>query len=213
VGGSALGGDCYEGLKPFKRVAELLLDAANRRINRPGYVTAVRSSELANRVHGGDLEGKWWGNDTTWRMVLDLNRILLYGDTSGVMHDVQQRRVFSITDALVAGQRNGPLAPEPIDLGIVSFAANSAHADAAHLALMKFVPERIPLVREAFGAMRYPIARAELRDTRIWCGGEGHDLDSAGDRFGREFRAADGWAGHVERRINFEHGGAAGSSR
>jgi uncharacterized protein (DUF362 family) len=213
VGGSALGGDCYEGLKPFKRLAERLLDAANRRINRPGYVTAVRGSELANRVHGGDLEGKWWGNDTTWRMVLDLNRILLYGDTNGVMHDVQQRRVFSITDAIVAGQRNGPLAPEPIDLGVVSFAANSAHADAAHLALMKFVPERIPLVREAFGAMRYPVAGAALRDTRIWCAGAAYDLDSAGDRFGREFRAADGWFGRVERRVDLKQGTAASFSR
>jgi uncharacterized protein (DUF362 family) len=214
VGGSAVGGDCYEGLKPFKRVAETLLDTANRRINRRGYVAAAWCSELANRVHGGDLEGKWWGNDTTWRMVLDLNRILLYGDTRGAMHDVQQRRVFSITDGLVAGQRNGPLAPEPIDLGAVSFAASSAHADAAHLALMRFVPELIPLVREAFAPMRYPLTHAALRDTRIWFGGVEYDLDAAADELGRDFRAADGWAGHVERRLYAEAPAAgAGSTR
>ena len=46
VGGSALGGDCYGGLKPFKRLAEWLLDQANRRIGRPAY--RVFSSPLGS---------------------------------------------------------------------------------------------------------------------------------------------------------------------
>ena len=105
------------------------------------------AARLANAVHGGDLEGKWAGNDTSWRMVLDLNRILLYGDAKGVMHDVPQRKIFSLTDAIVAGDRNGPLAPQPVPLGVVTFASNSAHADAAHLALMGFDQQCVPLVR------------------------------------------------------------------
>jgi uncharacterized protein (DUF362 family) len=198
VGGSGFGGDCYEGVKPFKRLGERILDAANRRIGRTGYVTAVRTAYLANRIHGGDLEGKWWGNDTTWRMVLDLNRILLYGDSSGVMHETVQRRIFSLTDGIVAGQRNGPLAPEPIALGAVTFAANSAHADAAHLALMRFDAQRVSLVREAFARFRYPIVCAGLEETRVSCDGAMFALDDVASRFGRDFQPPDGWVDRVE---------------
>ena len=47
--------------------------------------------------------GNWHGNDTTWRMVLDLNRALRYGDGVGVLHDEPQRRYFSVVDGIIAG--------------------------------------------------------------------------------------------------------------
>jgi uncharacterized protein (DUF362 family) len=198
VGGSGLGGDCYEGVKPFKRLSERFLDAANRRINKPGYVMALKAAGLFNHIHGGDLEGKWWGNDTTWRMVLDLNRILLYGDVSGRMHETQQRRIFSVTDGIVAGERNGPLAPEPRSLGAVTFAANSAHADAAHLALMHFDLTRVPLVREAFSQVTYPLAADPLGSTLVQSEGTSYSLEDVAAHFGRYFRPPDKWVGHVE---------------
>lgn len=58
-------------------------------------------------------------------MVLDLNRILVYGDAHGAVHDAPQRKIFSLTDGIVAWDRNGPLAPEP--LGVVTFTSNAAH--------------------------------------------------------------------------------------
>jgi uncharacterized protein (DUF362 family) len=197
VGGSALGGDCYEGLKPFKRVAEAMVDRANRRIGRRGYVSLMQAARFANRVHRGDLEGKWAGNDTTWRMVLDLNRIVLHGDVDGSLSDEPQRRVFSLTDGIVAGDRNGPLAPEPVSLGVVSFGANSAYCDAAHLALMRFAPERNPLVREAFAPMRYAIAEGGLAKAQIRCAGTTYGLADVASRFGIDFRPPDGWTGRV----------------
>ncbi len=200
VGGSTLGGDCYEGLRPFKRVAEAMLDQANRRIGRPGYLSFTRAARFANAVHGGDLEGKWAGNDTTWRMVLDLNRIVVHGGVDGSLSDEPQRRVFSLTDGIVAGDGNGPLAPEPVSLGAVTFGANSAYCDAAHLALMRFAPGRVPLVREAFSPMRYPIAEGGLSRTRVWCEGAPYGLTEVADRFGVDFRPPDGWKGRVETR-------------
>ena len=198
IGGSAIGGDCYKGFKPFKRIGEALLDAANRRIGTRGYVIAGRAGMLMNAVHGGDLEGKWWGNDTTWRMVLDLNRLLVYGDADGKLHDAPRRQVYSLTDAIVAGERNGPLAPEPAPLGAVTFASNSVHADAAHLALMRFDIERVPLVREAFAAMRYPLVAQALGATEVCCDGRRYTLDSTAEELGRDFRPPDGWLGRVE---------------
>lgn len=198
VGGSGLGGDCYEGIKPFKRIAEWMLDGANRRIGRSGYLALSRAARLLSRIHGSNIEGKWSGNDTTWRMVLDLNRILLYGDASGKLSESPRRRVFSLTDGIVAGDRNGPLAPEAVNLGVVTFASNSAHADAVHLALMHFDAERVPLVREAFASMRYRLADDSISKTTIRCGNRILHLDEVANSFGVDFRPPDGWQGRIE---------------
>jgi uncharacterized protein (DUF362 family) len=197
VGGSALGGDCYEGLKPFKRVAEAMVDRANRRIGRRGYVSFMQAARFANGVHRGDLEGKWAGNDTTWRMVLDLNRVVQYGRLDGTLADERQRRVYSLTDGIVAGEHDGPLAPQPVRLGAVTFGAASAYADAVHLALMHFDLQRVALVREAFAAMRYPVAEGRPEQTEVRCRDASYTLDDVAKSFGRDFRPPDGWRGRL----------------
>ena len=197
VGGSALGGDCYEGLKPLKRVAEAMLDRANRRIGKRGYVSLMQAARFANAVHRGDLEGKWAGNDTTWRMVLDLNRVVQYGRLDGTLADERQRRVYSLTDGIVAGEHNGPLAPEPVPLGAVTFASSSAYADAVHLALMHFDRQRVALVRQAFAAMRYPVVGRRPEEAEVRCRDASYTVDEVAARFGRDFCPPDGWRGRV----------------
>ena len=51
--------------------------------------------------------GNWHGNDTCWRMVLDLNRALLYATPEGVLAP-ERKRYFSIVDGLVAMGRRRP---------------------------------------------------------------------------------------------------------
>ena len=55
-------------------------------------------------------EGDWHGNDTVWRMVLDLNQILLYSDKQGKLHDTPQKRYFSCIDGILARRKGGALA-------------------------------------------------------------------------------------------------------
>lgn len=198
IGGSSLGGDCYEGLKPAKRVAEFCLDQANKRIGRVTYLPWAVASTLLTRIHGGDLEGKWHGNDTTWRMVLDLNRLVIYGTPEGKMSSLPQRRIYTLTDALVAGQRNGPLAPEAINLGAVSFAENSAFADLLHSALMRFDWRKMPLVREAYAGMAFPLASAPAEAIAVHCRGQVLGLSEASSLYGRDFIPPDGWVGRIE---------------
>lgn len=200
VGGSTLGGDCYEGFKPFKRAAEFCLDRANQRIGRHSYMPWALATAMLNHLHGGDLEGKWYGNDTTWRMVLDLNRLLIYGRQDGTLAAVPQRRLYSLTDAIVAGQGNGPLAPEEISLGAVTFAENSAFADLVHTALMRFDWHRIPLVREAFATKEYQLVSGGPDDVAVHCAGRVLSLAEVYSAYGRTFRPPDGWVGHVEKR-------------
>ncbi len=200
VGGSALGGDCYKGFKPFKRAAEYCLDMANRHIGRSSYTAWALGAVALNKLHGGDLEGKWYGNDTTWRMVLDLNRLLIYGRADGTLASMPQRRLFSLTDGIVAGQRNGPLAPEDIPLGAVTFAENSVFADLVHAALMRFDWRLIPLVLQGFASMKYPLVDAPPDAVTVHCEGQMLSLAEASRAYGRVFRPPDGWAGFIELR-------------
>jgi len=114
-----------------------------------------RAMRLAGDQTG--VEGSWSGNDTVWRMSLDLNRILLYGRPDGTLADVPQRRVIHVVDAVVAGQGDGPLSPQPLPLGMVLAGANAAAVDWAGARLLGYDPTKVPIVREAFGNFPYPL--------------------------------------------------------
>lgn len=202
LGGEGRGGDCYPGHAPLKRMAEYCLDEANRRIGTPACTRWLGRADRLRRLHGrfgdSEIEGGWYGNDTVWRMTLDLNRLLLYGRIDGTLSDTPLRTVYSITDAVVAGELEGPLAPMPVPLGAVTFASSSAFADLAHAALMHFDPYQVPLVREAFAQFRHPLARMPLESCQVRCRGELLSWREAAAAFGRDFRPAAGWQGHIE---------------
>jgi uncharacterized protein (DUF362 family) len=202
-GGAASGGDCYPGRSWRKARAEDLLDAANRR--QPGGVQALlaRSASLALRWarlagEDADLEGSWYGNDTVWRMCLDLQRILRYGRADGTLGAAPQRSVVTITDAIVAGEGEGPLASTPRPAGFITGAVSPAAADWVHARLMGFDPRRIPLVREAFGHYSYALAPFSPSEIRVLDGAGELEADQVRPPDGRCFRPPSGWSGHCE---------------
>ncbi|HWQ27571.1 MAG TPA: DUF362 domain-containing protein, partial [Dehalococcoidia bacterium] len=114
----------------------------------------------------GDTEvvirgGNWWGNDTIWRMCLDLNKILLYGNRDGTLRPPlleHQKRHLVVVDGIIAGEGRGPVNPDPVPAGLVLFGIHPASTDAAAACLMGFDPEKIPIVRHAFRCRKHPIA-------------------------------------------------------
>ncbi|HEX4121056.1 MAG TPA: DUF362 domain-containing protein [Verrucomicrobiae bacterium] len=199
AGGAKRGGDCYPGDSRLKLAAEYFLDAANRRSGNAN--AAIRqfarvSSRLA-RVLGEDenLEGSWYGNDTIWRTCLDLNRILLYGREDGSLEKKPQRRVLTITDAVVCGQGDGPLAPIPKALGMLTLALNSAAADYVHAHLMGFDWTTVPVVKNAFSAL----ANFSPIDVEVLL--KGRALGQPWPEWNPvPFQAPAGWRGHCERK-------------
>ncbi|HXW97753.1 MAG TPA: DUF362 domain-containing protein [Gemmatimonadales bacterium] len=164
VGGSQEGGDCYPGRSVVKRSHELILDAQNRSrahlwrriLNVPARMLSLAGTMFVDQI---GIDGSWSGNDTVWRMCLDLNRILLYGRLDGSLADEPQRRVLTVADAIVAGQGDGPLAPEPFGLGVLFGGDNAAAMDHVGARLLGMDPQRIPIAREAFGRFRWPLAQ------------------------------------------------------
>lgn len=203
VGSPLEKGDCYRSFAPLKRMAEKCLDEANRNIgtdfcsmwmSRYGKVMKMQSA-----LGDSEIEGGWYGNDTVWRMTLDLNRIALYGTSDGTMSDRQMRRIFTLGDGLIAGQGEGPLAPEPIGLGVCTFATSSAFADLVHASLMGFDYNKIPVIREAFGTFRYPLVSEAPQRCRVTFNGEVHAPEEVSAMAGRCFAPPKGWRGHVEK--------------
>jgi uncharacterized protein (DUF362 family) len=172
VGGADAGGDCYSGASPIKRAIEFIADQQNTAES----LTAARAWRgllvplyQALRLTGEppDTEGAWSGNDTIWRTCLDLNRILLYGCADATLRQTLQRRVIHIADGVIAGQGDGPLAPQPLELGALLAANNAAAMDYVGAFLLGYDPARIPLVDRAFGLTCQPLATFSAADIRL----------------------------------------------
>jgi uncharacterized protein (DUF362 family) len=152
LGGSEQGGDSYEGRSRLRYMAELASDFADRRQGKPLYRAGSRLSDLLMRLVPASHKngrGAWPGNDTTWRMVLDLNRITLFGTPEGKLAEEPQRMVYSLCDGLVAGEGNGPLESLPLALGVVSLTNHPGMNDIALATLMRLDARRLPLLQEA----------------------------------------------------------------
>ncbi len=201
-GGSERGGDCYPGKSRTREFAEGLDDAANRRIGQRGYGLWRQASRVARYLSGGGggrMSGAWHGNDTVWRMVLDLNRIVRFGRLDGSLSDSQQRKVLSLTDAIVCGQGEGPLRPDPIDMGVVTFSDAPFAAERLHARLLGLDPDRIPLLAHAGDEPRWPLPDAAA-PVRIRSDAGELSMAEAVSAFGVRARPPAGWAGFIERR-------------
>jgi hypothetical protein len=143
--------------------------------------------------------GNWYGNDTTWRMVIDLNRILMYADKSGHLQDNPARRIFCIVDGIVGGEGNGPLDPTPKPAGLVLVGTNPVAVDLVCARLMGFDYKRLPVLRQALDNHSLPITAFE-RDELI-CKSNVQQFDRSLDEFDRmslAFEPHFGWQKHVE---------------
>lgn len=204
IGGSKSKGDCYKGNPLDKKIIEILIDNANKRINQPSYkYFAIPAKYLLyiRKIFGfnSEITGGWYGNDTIWRTVLDLNSLLLYGTRDGIIHKTQQRKVYIITDAVIAGERNGPLNVDPVSLGVITYGESSAFVDLVNTFLMRFDWKKIPMIREAFNDLPLPLALRPPDDCIVNVNGCPTELNKLSYEIGHKFVPAPGWIDHIEK--------------
>jgi uncharacterized protein (DUF362 family) len=147
-------------IKPFVQSAALRSPALGGSLYR-----LARRQGLA--FLGGDgapiRNGNWQGNDTCWRMALDLNRALLFANRDGSLRPAANaKRYFCIVDGIVGGQGNGPTDPEPVYSNVIIAGSNPAEVDAAAAQLMGFDIARLPIVSRAFDIHPLPIGLTRL---------------------------------------------------
>ncbi len=153
IGGTGMGGDSYPGKNWLRYAAELALDNANRNKGKKLYLFWTRLSSLLWKLSRPTLQHQhsaaWFGNDTTWRMVMDLNMVANYGKADGTLADMPNRFLYSFCDGIIGGQGDGPLLPDPLNLGVLCFSNDSANTDICMAKMMGLKIDHIPLLMAA----------------------------------------------------------------
>ena len=198
------GGDEYKYSSFLKRFASYLGEKIDYNpYSKLNYVyrNAIRIARRLNRILARDPyeEGSWYGNDTLWRTVLDLNRLLIYADRNGKMDDFPQRKVMTIVDAIIAGEGEGPMEPDAKACSVIVGGINPVAIDAVLATMIGFDYKILPIVSKGFKLNDWPLINIEPEDIQIFS----EDSRIKSIKIGKPFREfclkpPSGWFGHVE---------------
>ena len=211
-GSPARGGDEFSDQARLGiRVVESLKDFfVQNPVGKFFYPRIMLINRLVKRLVGIDVvrrirdqgdpyqNGGWYGNDTVWRMVLDLNKILLYGKLDGTFSRSPVRRIFTFVDGLWAGDEEGPLKPSARVAGVLMAGADSLVVDVVAATLMGFDYHKIKLLSRGLQVAHLPVGLVAPKDLQVltndprWA-----DLNGIG-RHHLGFRPPRGWVGHIE---------------
>ena len=198
------GGDEYQEASRLKRMHTWLDEGV---YCHPGSLANTfrrlggRIVRRLNRYLSNDqfYEGSWYGNDTCWRMVLDLNRVLFYADREGHMTDEIQRTTLTIVDAIIAGEGDGPMAPDARHCNLLVGGENPAAVDAVLATLIGFDYRKLQLVANGFSDCRWPLADFEPDMIDVRSNVERFAKLRVGQPYdGFRFQPPSPWKGHVE---------------
>lgn len=192
IGSSEQGGDCYKDYNPLRDFAEKMMDFANHHKGAFYFLPIRFFCKVLWKIslpHKGESFGAtWYGNDTVWRMVMDLNIIAQYGKLDGTLSDKPQRVLYTLCDGIVGGQNNGPLIPNPLASGFLMFSNDPYLSDEIAGILFKLNLDKIPLLRQA---------KDENKDKNIKIMLNGSLADKASiSAIGIKAEVPDGWIGY-----------------
>ena len=167
-----------------------------------------RAARKAGKPLFGDTEttvrsGNWHGNDTIWRMCLDLNKIVSYGNPDGSLKaplNANRKRHYVLVDGIIAGEGRGPLNPDPVATSTLIFGIHPASVDATCAYLMGFSPDKIPIVARAFRCRTFALSDHRWDEIVVrsnveqWSG----RLPEISAPHTFHFEPHFGWKGHIE---------------
>ncbi|MBD5478473.1 MAG: DUF362 domain-containing protein [Lachnospiraceae bacterium] len=170
-GSKAEQGDEYLKKSVFKRWRTALEEKNDRLVakgrKKSGLIGLVQIFLYkASKVSHADVyaEGSWYGNDTLWRTICDICRVVMYADKTGAMQPKQQRKMLILADMIVSGEGEGPLCPSPKPVGILLGGWEQIAVDKVIAALMGFDSEHFPSIKNANLGKEYrlPDSTAEI---------------------------------------------------
>jgi uncharacterized protein (DUF362 family) len=210
VGSPKHGGDEFDTTSILRHMESLLKD----RFKEKAFDMAQRNSKagmyIAQKLRKAQKAvvdytnitkiraGGWYGNDTIWRAVLDLNKILLYADRHGNMRTEPQRRFFSIVDGIIGGERDGPVLATSKPCGVVIGGFNPLAVDICATRLMGFDHRKFEQFRRGLMLKKFPLMPYD--EHRINCLSniaEWRDILKKDTNL-LQFKAPSGWEGKIE---------------
>lgn len=171
-----IGGDQFPEPKVKNKAESFLVEKFKRFLTEHPemgrYFIPVK--KIGKKLFGDTREtirsGNWWGNDTLWRMVLDLNKILLYANPDGSLREDRienQKKYISIVDGIIAGEGNGPESPDRFPAGVLIAGTNPVAVDSVCAKIMGFYWQKIPSIKNAFHIKHYPLCDFQYEDIQV----------------------------------------------
>ena len=186
------------------RIEGSIIRYAKKRLaggNRIAVITAKTMKGIMYRIFGDGKRtiraGNWWGNDTCWRMTLDLNRILLYGNSDGSWRKTP-KPYLSIIDGIIGMEGDGPMGGIPKHCGILVGGQNPGVVDAAAASIMGFDCAAIPLIYRSFDEGRYSIEEGNWREITLTSNMDEFNTSVGSLSSPMPFLAHWGWRGAIE---------------
>lgn len=141
--------------------------------------------------------GAWYGNQTIWRMIYDLNLIIHCADRAGVLQRAPQRTYYCVVDGLVSGEGNGPLEPLPRETDWLIFGNDPFQIDCSLAWFMGFDPRLMPVLEQRNQYLGPNWGDFELAQLEVLLDGvPTRVLESA---LNLQFVPPPGWRHHIER--------------
>lgn len=202
------GGDQFESNAASKKLESAVTIYAKRIVHRFHFLTPVLVplKDIALKVWGDNRNsvrsGGWYGNDTLWRTILDLNKVMYYSDPSGELKEDalnSRKKYIAIVDGILAGEGNGPLAPDKVEAGFMLVGANPVAVDCVAARIIGFDYKKILSLYQAFKCRKYRLAGFQYQDIR--CSLDGNlkiCIDELPNTIIRHFKPPLGWIGHIE---------------
>ena len=152
---------------------------------------------LLHKIYGKHIieKGGWYGNDTCWRMCLDLNYILRYVDKKGKLTNKPQRSYFCLVDGIIGGEKDGPLEPTANKAGVIMASNNPYYADYVRAHVMGFDPMKIPYIKNC--QMDGRLQELDFNNMHVVCRQHGEIVDFR--EVNLHFQPQVGWKGQIEK--------------
>lgn len=208
VGSVSEGGDEYDKKNILAGIRSRVWDRLNYNSARGNYTMAYvykwssRFLSLLLRLSKNKYsEGSWYGNNTISRTVVDLNKIVYFADKNGDLQDKKQRDVFIVADMVIAGEKDGPIAPTPKDVGIIAMGRDTLIFDEVVSTVMGFDISKIPTIDCAKNMVGKYKFSSEYKDVYIRSNIKtlnNKKISEISFKDSFQFEANPGWKNHIE---------------
>ncbi len=149
------GGDQFPIASTKTRLEQNWMGTAKRWLkNSPSLSRLFVPVKKLGRLFFGDTQkvvrsGNWHGNDTCWRMVLDLNKCLFSFKGDGELRSTPIR-YLAVVDGIIGGEGNGPMAPDARPTGVIIAGTHPAVVDTVAATLMGFNWRKIRMLKNVW---------------------------------------------------------------
>jgi uncharacterized protein (DUF362 family) len=182
IGYPLFGGDEYpspQKIRDYYKLyfQHLLLDLLPSRVYffLRNFFNKTWIGKLYNRIIDTDyqkermLRGAWEGNDTTWRMTVDVFNAFVKDCTGLRKKNNWQFKTFSVVDGIIGGDTDGPHFPHKVDSKVIVSGEDLLEVDSVCARLMDYNIDSIKYLKHLLNYYKVYLDRIIICSTHFSC--------------------------------------------